>query len=420
MSQADSHLDLLSAYLDHEATPDEVARVEALLEVRESREVLEEMKALREGVRALPQKKLGADFTARVIAEIRRREDPDGETLRTISNRLADSSANRPAWPKTAVWTSAALALVVILLVAVSLLLPRQPAQDMVQDELGGGVSNEIVVSENAPRDVETVNPQDELASHPELGERPVDLLGNDQEQKEPRSQGPVRTTTPSVAGSEVPSVVPTEESVKKPGLDGLVNVAPGAIQALLFVELAISEQGTKEKAFAELLGRHRVELSEDWKIPGGVERVLLKLPCVDGAEVVVEDPQDADSGHPVDLVYSVMLGAQVNHLQADIQSLPSGIVGYNFSIGLRPKELADNRFVRNRRALMEAGKVQQFLGEAKQMVLSGLLFSRLNTGRNVFAKLEAPAAKPPRERIPVETGADQAFELLFVIHRVP
>ena len=68
----------------------------------------------------------------------------------------------------------------------------------------------------------------------------------------------------------------------------------------------------------------------------------------------------------------------------------------------------------------MKAGQVEQFLGEAKQIVLSGLLFSPLSTGRNVFAKLEASAPKQPREKLPVETGADEAFELLFVIHRVP
>jgi len=420
MSQADPHFDLLSAYLDREATPDEVARVENLLRDGQKQEVLEEMRALREGVQALPNRQLGPEFTARVIAEIQRREGAE-TSVGLRQHAEVQANAHSPhrlsKSARRAVWAAAAVAAVVVVAVALSLFAPRQQPPALVHEESGSRPDSEVLSVRDEPRDDGEVRSQQD----PEPQAVDTDDAGDERGSPAAKPQQPVRPAVPKVVGTEVPPAPKPVRPTAEPPLEGLVNVAPGAIQALLFVELAISEEGTKEKAFEELLGRHKVELSEDWAIPGGVERVLLKLPCVDGAEAfVVENQQEASGGHPVDLVYSVILGAEVNRLQADIQRLPTGIVGYDFGIGIRPKELANNRFVERRRALVEAGKVERFFGEAKQIALSGLLFSPLNTGRSVFTKLEGPALKPPRDNLPVETGADQAFELLFVIHRVP
>ncbi|MEX0712513.1 MAG: zf-HC2 domain-containing protein, partial [Pirellulales bacterium] len=65
--------ELLSAYLDDELSADERARVERLLaEQPESRALLEDLRALRSGLEALPRHRLESDFSGRVLRRAER------------------------------------------------------------------------------------------------------------------------------------------------------------------------------------------------------------------------------------------------------------------------------------------------------------------------------------------------------------
>jgi anti-sigma factor RsiW len=65
--------ELLSAYLDGELTADESARVERLLVERpESRQLLEELRLVRESLQALPRGRLGDDFSQHVLRQAER------------------------------------------------------------------------------------------------------------------------------------------------------------------------------------------------------------------------------------------------------------------------------------------------------------------------------------------------------------
>ncbi len=64
---------LISAYLDGELTAEEQSRVEQLLATSaEARQLVDELRTIRAGLKELPQHKLGPDFAAQVIERAQR------------------------------------------------------------------------------------------------------------------------------------------------------------------------------------------------------------------------------------------------------------------------------------------------------------------------------------------------------------
>ncbi|HEY2827050.1 MAG TPA: hypothetical protein VGJ04_05560 [Pirellulales bacterium] len=87
---------LISAYLDDELTVEERARVEQLLATNsESRQLLDEMRALRGGLQELPQHKLEIDFAQHVLKKAEQ-SNADGQTAATASDPT-DSSRSHPS-----------------------------------------------------------------------------------------------------------------------------------------------------------------------------------------------------------------------------------------------------------------------------------------------------------------------------------
>jgi|GEM_PF-3455559 len=79
MMAAEFSDELISAYLDGELTADEQARVEELLRTSPAlRQELEDLRALREDLQALPQYRLGDDFAQRVLRRAARELPPGG------------------------------------------------------------------------------------------------------------------------------------------------------------------------------------------------------------------------------------------------------------------------------------------------------------------------------------------------------
>src|SRR4051794_22086235 len=89
---------LISAYLDGELNAEEQGRVEQLLATSaEARQLVEELRAIRAGLKELPQHKLGADFTADVLwlvtAEAARIQEPGTRDQHSETQREDSQSA---------------------------------------------------------------------------------------------------------------------------------------------------------------------------------------------------------------------------------------------------------------------------------------------------------------------------------------
>ncbi|MEX2561077.1 MAG: zf-HC2 domain-containing protein, partial [Pirellulales bacterium] len=98
--------ELLSAYLDDELSADERARVERLLaEQPESRALLEDLRALRSGLEALPRHRLESDFAGRVLRRAEREmlaPELEAGRLDRLSELPGTSSASAPAVSRSA------------------------------------------------------------------------------------------------------------------------------------------------------------------------------------------------------------------------------------------------------------------------------------------------------------------------------
>ena len=93
--------ELISAYLDDELSPAEKLRVEEqLMDSAEHRQLFEELKALRRGMQSLPQRKLDADFAARVLqkAEKQLLADDQPVDVRPAPAISAKRPEDRGAW----------------------------------------------------------------------------------------------------------------------------------------------------------------------------------------------------------------------------------------------------------------------------------------------------------------------------------
>ena len=112
--------ELVSAYLDGELSPAEKLRVEEqLMDSAEHRQLFEELKALRQGMQSLPQRKLDADFASRVLERAEKQllsEDAAATDHKPAAQATTSKAEDRAAW-RGLIWSVSAMAAAVLLIV---------------------------------------------------------------------------------------------------------------------------------------------------------------------------------------------------------------------------------------------------------------------------------------------------------------
>ena len=169
--------ELISAYLDGELSPAEKLRVEEqLMDSAEHRQLFEELKALRRGMHALPQRNLDANFAARVLEraekELLTEDEPESAAcapaMKPIphSNDVAHSDggalSDGGAW-RGLFWSVAAMAAAILLMV----FSPWLMEQGQQHGERGVAVNQAENENKNVNEQLEKKQPRDgEMASN--------------------------------------------------------------------------------------------------------------------------------------------------------------------------------------------------------------------------------------------------------------
>src|SRR5262249_51901410 len=127
MDNLDNDL-LISAYLDGEVTAEERSRVEQLLATSaEARQLVEELRALRESLKALPKHSLGAGFAQQVMARAQQESQGGQPAASEVSNASVAEAKELPQRAQFArpfggrrgmTWSLIAAAAAVIIVVA--------------------------------------------------------------------------------------------------------------------------------------------------------------------------------------------------------------------------------------------------------------------------------------------------------------
>jgi hypothetical protein len=147
--------ELLSAYLDGELTAAEQAKVERLLAADPSaRRVLDDWRALRAAMQALPQQKLGEDLSRHVLRIAERRLLTTGEPGDAAPVPPARSILRRIVTPRAVAWASLAVGIALIISV-------YEQHNRIVEADKQLGANKEVAVALHArPHDMPSKKPE--------------------------------------------------------------------------------------------------------------------------------------------------------------------------------------------------------------------------------------------------------------------
>lgn len=405
--ESDSADELISAYLDGELAESDRQRVEQQLETNaEHRQLLGDLRDLRDTLQSLPTYHLDDEFSDRVVRRAERQmllgSTIDDEAVGQVATAPAPASIGRRVRWRVYVWAAVAVATAVVL----ALTLPK-----------GGGGGH-------------------------------ADLVGPG-----------TGTDTPGVVRD--PSVAPGEDSpalvdVESPGETGEHQIGPpgptdveqsqwrvvSSIQRnsgqrlVLVYELAITQEGVESAAFANLLKRHNIRFRQTVAVGPKREKALLKHRFLQGVQIVPEDQDDMDE---VELYLVSCSARDADHMYHDLKSRPVGVA--SFFLNLTTADAQDRILHR----LCEASGVSDEGGQAVQLMANLAILSRSARNLGVFGSIRwvepslmepSPAPKSaaskddmPEELDPNIVGAgpppeaiatgDFPCELLFVVRNL-
>lgn len=193
-------------------------------------------------------------------------------------------------------------------------------------------------------------------------------------------------------------------------------------LEYLLVVNVDVTPAGTKKQAFVNALQGHRIRFEADLDADDALERALLN------SQMLAPIPADAEDRAPVELFYVVATGGQidsaVNHLANSelVGRVRLDVAMKNEQIQVfRKLRLADARdraarqrvadqFGRARRLLLDLALMSS---TAQQLGAQGLLTSDPDGLEGLL-----PAARPNVGDEQGALGANQLFEVLFVVRR--
>jgi anti-sigma factor RsiW len=393
--------EVLSAYLDGEASPDQRRQVEAWLAASpDHQQVLDDLHVLSANLRDLPRYRLDEGFADRVLQAAQQR---------SLAAQPVASAAGAPRIGRPAtVWRRVALvALAVSAAILVTLHWAWGPGREPVE---GPGMAR----TGDEPHGV--------TPSDPTRRERPsaVPATGDPQRLPEPYP--------PPAAQLAVEGDSPASPAGRAPSPISFVSlVQPQVRQRLLLVyELSVTAEGAENAAFASLLKRQNIRFQETVAVGAEEQKALLKQRFLKGVEVVRGERTNQDE---VQLFLVSCSARQAEAMYAELLTRPFGFA--SFCLNLTAKDADGGALGRVCDARPEAA-------EAVQLLVNFAILSRRARQVGVFGKISwvepslltpppqaprDPAAVGPlpsdRPAAPGELEGDFRCELLFVVRQL-
>jgi len=447
--------ELLSAYLDHELTRDEHARVEQILQHDPSaREVLDSLAEIRADLRALAPMQLDGQFASRVLAAAARRSAGEPKNTPIEGAALTTASLRHHGWRS---WGYVAVAFSAMLLLAL-LLRPNRlaPSQDQLAQTPGGGTG-----MNHAPPKSEPAVPSSKPASRIPPAEKsplpgkvspaarmagpiptapvppqPLRSHGNtldQQPQAAPSGASPSRPSSlhkPVLAARGVDrprpddSAAPAADAPKPPSTD----------QLLLVMDVYLTPKGREEAGFDATLVQQGLPFFATIPVRDKLAQALLTSRFFNQAGVAAGKTKAGRNGAatrstPVQLVYVVARAGQMDELWRALQDDKQRVLGVSMDLAFRPIELNMFRQLRDAaQAALAAHPPADMVASADQLHTGAyrLVLPPTWRGRPTrvpadLANSDGPAAaRPPGGPMALGTGRlgeNLVVEILFVLH---
>lgn len=269
---------LLSAYLDGELSADERAQVEQLLATSaEARQLVDELRAIRAGLQALPQHRLEPDFAKQVLRR--------AEQEQQVSNAPPNEISTTPTWRPTVLrswrgigWSIAALAAAVIIMVAT-----RKDEQGDRQVARNGGISqvasNEAKVAQKLAADRLEKQMQPSAAAPASVAKEEISAAADSGEGASYSRSAP--NPSESVAGNvqlrnavggaqsfdgAAPAPAAPQAGAPQAVSNPEETVAPNPSDAepVLVVQVGLKQEPGAGKEFEQMLANNRIVLESD------------------------------------------------------------------------------------------------------------------------------------------------------------
>jgi anti-sigma factor RsiW len=338
--------ELLSAYLDHEASEEQRRQVEAWLATGAAQQLLfDELRTLHASLRTLPVYQLDAGFAERVLraAALRSLGVPADGSERPVPAVSASqiSPATRGGLRHRVLWGISGI----LAISAATLLILH-----MSSGPLGKGRVRTEIAQPSSPE------------THQESGYQP------DQENSRPE-------TPPAVAQGKDNLDVLTSEAWQF-----VAMLAPPLRQKLLLVyELSVTPEGVENAAFANLLKRQNLRFRQTVAVDREEQAALLKRQFLEGVQAGRGDQPGMDE---VNLCLVSCTGRQADAMYFDVMSRPPGIA--SFCLNLTSKDAGQEAEDGALRRLCDANAKPSEAAEAVQLLVNLAVLSR--TARQVGA----------------------------------
>jgi anti-sigma factor RsiW len=354
--------ELLSAYLDNEASEEERRQTEAWLAASpDHQQLFRELKKLHSGLQNLPGYHLDAGFAQRVmqVAVDRSRDvsaEPDPHPIAAAAAQ-AKPTGKRSGLRARVAGGVLAVCAVVLLVLQLTPVLQEQRRSEF-----------EVAQPNPPPTLTESEKP---VAPNESLANQPPTLAPDE---VKPPKKAPV-----DALGSEPWQFVAT--------------LAPSLQQKLLLVyELSVTPEGVADAAFANLLKRQNFQLRQTVAVEPEDQTSLLKRQFLQNVQLGRGDRPDADE---VNLFLVSCTARDAEAVYFDIMSRPPGFA--SFQLNLTSKDGgpdADDGAVRR---LCEANKKPSEAAEVVQLLVNFAVLSRTarQTGAFGILRVEPSLLKP-------------------------
>jgi len=326
-------LELLSAYVDGELTPDECARVEQLVATHDDyRQALADFRALARDMKGLPAYRLGPSFATRVIDAAHQLEPPQ-------TDPQPSAEPGTPLGRATSVWhwpaavgvltAAAALALAIMLLRGTGPdpgLPEAHPrlAQSHNQDAADAQVAAVPAPEAPAESDAEPTTPWAPPAAPGGVDDPQLARARRADSPPQAAAQPAMGHETPAV-GVDVAHAVPGQVSDGhiRPSADAppdlQVPALLGAQQLLLVVDVALTRQGAEQGAFEQMLGAQGIALEQAVSVDKKLEETLLASRFFD--PVAAQPDESAGTAREFSLMYVRTQAGKMDDLWRAIQT---------------------------------------------------------------------------------------------------
>lgn len=270
-------------YLDNRLAPEDQRDLESRLETDpQLLQQLDQQRAIRDALRAIPAaEQLELGFSAEVLSRAREASTDSPATAGSTRSRI-------PAWASWAGWAAIAAALVFAL------------SSFWRADETPSALPRDTIVDGmNQPPHVIPETPEPES---------PSQLVEDETQPRE--ATGPGTVAVEALTGNKF----------------------------LFVMEIGVTPQGVEQKVIDAVLMKQGIVYDKAIQIDMNLEKSLLETRFLDG---IVRKPSDPGSeDQPVELVYLVCSGRQVDAMTADFHGRHGEVAAYRFNLAIMPGDM--------------------------------------------------------------------------------